>query len=58
MKFYFYPNNNGKPHRMKMSEVREHLSEPQIEDAKDAKTRDPEEEVCYMAVGGCIVVEL
>ena len=43
---------------MKMSEVREHLSDLQIEDAKDAKRNDPCEEVSYMTVGGYIVVEL
>ena len=40
MKFYFYPDN-GKPRRMKMSEVRGHLSEPQFEDAKDTKRKAP-----------------
>lgn len=58
MKFYFYPHHSKKGRRMKMSEVREHLSEPQIEDAKDAKRKDPCEEVSYMTVGGYIVVEL
>lgn len=58
MKFYFYPNNNSKPRRMKMSEVREHLSEPSIVEAKEAKRNDPLEEVSYLTVGGVIVVEL
>ncbi len=56
MKFYFYPRN-GKKRRMKMAEVREHLSEKQIAEAKTAKMEDPYEEVSYMADGGFIVCE-
>ena len=58
MKFFFYPDDNGEPHRMDMSEVREHLSKLQIKDVRDAKRADPEEDVRYLTIGGVIVVEL
>lgn len=57
MKFYFY-DKSGKGREMDMDEVRQHLSEGQIEEAIEAKREDPNEEVSYMTVGGMIVVEL
>ena len=56
MKFYFV-TKDGKRRRMKMSEVREHMGEYQIQEAKDAKRADPNEEVSYMTIGGYIIVE-
>ena len=56
MKFYF-ATKDGKRRRMKMSEVREQMGEYQIQEAKDAKRADPNEEVSYMTIGGYIIVE-
>lgn len=58
MKFYFtdYQGKNRK--RLTMKEVRQHLSECQIEESKQAKREDPLEEVSYMTRGGFITVEL
>lgn len=57
MKFY-YQSRDGKTRRVLTDEeVREHLSEAQIEDALDAKYADPDEEVSYMTRGGFIVLE-
>ena len=57
MKFYFYPNNNGKPRRMKMSEVREHLSEPSIKEAMEDHMRDPLEQQSFFVGNGIIEIE-
>ena len=57
MKFYFV-TKDGNRRKMKMSEVREHMGEYQIQEAKAAKRADPNEEVSYMTVGGYIIVEL
>ena len=56
MKFYFV-TKDGNRRKMKMSEVREHMGEYQIQEAKDAKRADPDEEVSYMTIGGYIIVE-
>lgn len=57
MKFY-YQSRDGKTYKaLTDAEVREYLSELQIEDALDAKYADPDEEVSYMAPGGFIVLE-
>ena len=57
MKF-FYVSRDGKTRRaLTDAEVREYLSEAQIEDALDAKYSDPEEEVSYMARGGYILLD-
>lgn len=56
MNFYFY-DKTGKNRKMDMSEVQEHLSDCQIEDAIQAKRENPNEEVSYTTVGGMIVVE-
>jgi hypothetical protein len=57
MKFY-YQSRDGKTRReLDADEVREYLSELQIEDALDAKYADPDEEVSYMARGGFIVLD-
>lgn len=56
MKFYFV-TKDGNRRRMKMSEVREHMGEYQIQEAKAAKRADPNEEVSYMTIGGYITVD-
>ena len=63
-RFVFY-SNLGHVWEMGMDEVREHLTEAQIEEALQAKRDDPNEEVSYMAqldiegipLSGCIVIE-
>lgn len=58
MKFYFYDRiRNGKALEMNMEEVRQHLSQQQIDDAVEAKREDPLEEVSYMTRGGFIVID-
>jgi tRNA threonylcarbamoyladenosine modification (KEOPS) complex Cgi121 subunit len=56
MKFYLYDKNDNAK-ELSMEEVRKHLSELQIKEAIEAKIEDPDEEVCYMTVGGIIGVE-
>ena len=57
MKFYF-DKHDGTSKELSMDELREHMSEYNIHEAKEAKKRDPLEEVSYMTVGGFIRVEL
>lgn len=58
MKFYFYDRiRNGKAREMKMDEVRQHLSQRQVDDAIEAKQEDPLEEVSYLTRGGFIVID-
>ena len=58
MKFYFYDRiRNGEAREMKMDEVRQHLSQCQINEGIEVKKADPLEEVSYMTVGGYIVVD-
>lgn len=56
MKFYFQ-DTQGNRRELSWEELREHMSEYQIEEAAEAKRADPLEEVSYMTVGGFIVVE-
>ena len=58
MKFYFTDRQGKGRRKMTLKEVREHLSECQIEEARHAKREDPMEEVSYMTRGGFITVEL
>ena len=56
MKFY-YQDKNGARRELSPEEVREHMSEYQIQEAIEAKQADPLEEVSYMTIGGFIIVE-
>ena len=56
MKFYFQ-DEQGNRREIGAEELREHMSEYQIGEAKQAKQADPLEEVSYMTVGGYIVVD-
>lgn len=56
MKFYLR-DERGHHRELSAEEVREHMSEYQIQEAIEAKQTDPLEEVSYMTVGGYIIVE-
>lgn len=57
MKFIYY-KTTVEPITLTEEQVREHLSEHQIEEGIRAKQSDPNEEVSYMTVGGYIGIEL
>ena len=56
MQFYF-DGADGTSRKLTEEEAREHLSNYQMTEAKEAKQADPQEEVSYMTVGGIIRVE-
>lgn len=56
MKFYFQ-NWKGYRTELTMREVREHMSDFQVQEAVEAKRADPLEEVSYLTVGGRIILE-
>lgn len=57
MNFYFTDYKGKKRKRLKMEEVRRHLSAAQIEEALQTKKEDPHEEVSYMTENGFIICE-
>ena len=58
MKLYFTDYKGGSRRELTLEEAREHLSEPQIEEGREALLADPLEDVSCMTKGGYIHFEL
>ena len=58
MKLYFTDYKGGSRRELTLDEAREHLSEAQIEEGREAILTDPLEDVSCMAKGGFIHFEL
>lgn len=57
MKLYFTDYKGGSRRELTLEEAREHLSELQIEEGREAILADPLEDVSYMTKGGYIHFE-